>query len=1640
MIEFRALGEVAAVVDGEGVALGGARQRRLLAMLLIHRNTVVSADRLADAVFAGEPTDAAATTMRSYIARIRRVVDGRDDRVRVVTQPPGYCLRIPDELFDAATFEAAVAEAGRCLMRGDPEAASAAAGQAIERWTGDPYPEFDDEVWVQPEAQRLQELRLVAADRRFEAELACGRSTDVVSEIERMVREHPVREGFRAQLMLALYRSGRQADALRAFHDYRTFLGEELGLEPSPALAELEGRILAHDPVLANVDGGRTLHGYRLGDRLGTGRDGTLYSARVSGTDREFVLRSFRAEIADEPHFVRAFESDAHGLVSLRHPAIVPLRDYWRGPHEAYLAMPRLTGGTLDDRLRHGRLRRDELVSLVERVGGALTAAADAGLSHGRITGSNILFDEHGLAFVTDFALGVNTSGSPTADLQAFAELLVRCADAGTFDFGDRSVGDVTSMTELVAAALAQLHARPATVVNPYKGLEAFDEVDAADFFGRDDVVDDILKRLHGLDVYSRLVLVVGGSGTGKSSVVRAGLLPRLRAGAAPESDRWLITTCTPSGAPFQQLADALTRVSVDDVIASWQLDRPGATGAVVRHLAGDSEVVVVIDQLEELFTMAEPDTQQRFLDEIVTAVSAADSRLRVVATLRADFFDRPLAVPSIGPLVNGATVTIPAMAPAELEQAIVEPARRVGRDVERSLIAELVGSVAHNAAALPALQFALFELAELGDPTLTLAAYRELGGVSGAVAARAEQLYRNVPGHEQAVIRRLFERMVVVTDGEPTRRRVPIVDVASDADGDVVDAVVERWVVARLLTLDRDPRSRATTVEVAHEAVIREWPRLQRWIAEDRAAIATAARVHDAATAWVESDREPSGLLRGLQLEAALQVAELTSINLSPGERELVEASRVASDEAAAEQATRLAREQRSNRRLRWQLAALGGLLVAALVIGLVAVDQRRSGDRARRVATARELAAAAQANLDVDPERSKLLALAAIDATRAHGDDPLPEALTALHSAVVASRIVERLPGLGGTVAWSPTDDYLVSEGPENSGMIELVDPRSGEPVRSWQSDQSDINDLAFSADGSMLATTGDDGSLRVWDPDSGELRFEHRGASNGAVWGPSFSGDGSTVAASWMDEAVIRVIDVTTAEVIGEYSAEVTACVTLSHDGNRVAFGTDDGSVQVLEVSSGEVALMLEAPTAGATTCLRYSPDGRYIAAGGRDDHVTRIWDATTGSRIGEIGASDSSPRALAWSADSRQLALGTDDGTIEVWTITSGGAQHTVSLTAQDTQNGIQGVTFSPDGSRVASGDVGVASMIVWDVAPLGGGEWANAMTLPAPTGRIVATPDDRVVAADSDGGISAFSMDDGSAQRVVDAPLDEYLRFAVDSGGSVVATARGDRFAPIELWNVATGERIASFRPDDFEDWVTGLAWTPDGQQLAVSGGDGDSSSIVVVDRTGTVLASFREEPGVYLRNSAFSPDGTVLAIPRRPLQQNDTDQQGLWLWDWAAGEMRGRIDTATLAVDWSPSGDRIVTVAELEAIGQVWDVETLDRVTSFTGTSPFAEVRFSPDGSQVATAGVDGDINLWNATDGSPAATLRGHDTRATSLAFASDGRRLASVDDSGVMRVWALDVDDLIAIAKRQLTRELTDVECRQFVHRDTC
>ncbi len=356
------------------------------------------------------------------MARLRRTLGNA-----VVTRSPGYQLDTAGLAIDVVDFEAGVQAGRAALQRQDPAGAVERLNTALALWHGEAYAEFADEPWAYPESQRLAELRLTAEELLIEAELACGHAEQVIPAVEALCREHPLREVFRGQLMTAYYRAGRQADALAVLRGFRTELSEELGIDPSPALVELEERILAQEPdLLSAVGGGEPLRGYRLGERLGTGLDGTVHAARLPGVDRDLVLKTLRPQIADDPEFIRTFEATAHRVASLRHPAVVPLHDWWREPGAAYVVMPRLPGMTLHDRLQRTPLGHREVVTLVERVGGALTLAAANGLVHGRVTADNVLYDGSGEPVLTDFWLGGPAVPAPQDDVRAFAALVTQ--------------------------------------------------------------------------------------------------------------------------------------------------------------------------------------------------------------------------------------------------------------------------------------------------------------------------------------------------------------------------------------------------------------------------------------------------------------------------------------------------------------------------------------------------------------------------------------------------------------------------------------------------------------------------------------------------------------------------------------------------------------------------------------------------------------------------------------------------------------------------------------------------------------------------------------------------------------------------------------------------------------------------------------------------------------------------------------------------------------------------------------------------------------------------------------------------------------------------------------------------------------
>lgn len=816
-MEYRVLGKLEVLRDGHPVDLGAFRQRALLALLLTAPNSVFSTDQILDELWGDAGGVDKQNALWVYVSGLRKALEPdrekRTDGSILLTRAPGYLIEAAAEQIDSLRFERLVTE-GRALADVDPAAASLVLGESLALWRGRAFEEFTYESFAQAEIARLEELRLEAVELRVDADLQRGLSRDLISELESLVRQHPLKERMTGQLMLALYRSSRQAEALRAYQVLKSRLGEELGIEPSSWLRKLEEQIVTGDEALeigsrAAVRGavaqpGPAVRGYELREQIGAGAAGTAYRAYQPAVGREVAIKVIRPDLANDPAFIRRFQAEAQVIATLEHPHIVPLYDYWREPDAAYLVMRLMRGGNLASVLEHGALTSAQTMTMVDQLGNALQTAHRSGVVHGDINSDNVLLDDEGNAYLSDF--GIAVGAGEVAARSDISSLGVLVAQALTGRSGgvdelrgalpdpvarviDRAIdvdaaGHYGSVGELVddlhealgggTGSRATTLESETSVDNPYKGLRAFDVVDAVDFFGRERLVERLIARLGGSGTRGRFIAVVGPSGSGKSSAVKAGLLPAIRRGAIPLSGSWFTIEMTPASHPFEQLEDALLGVAVDPPASLLEqlAGDQGLQRAVNRVLPHDgSQLLLLIDQFEELYTQVDAATANRFLANLVSAVTDEQSRIRVVATLRADFYDRPLQHRGLGELLRDGTEIVTPMTPHELERAITCPAEPHGITFEPALVAALVREVTDRPGALPLLQYTLTELFDnrRGD-RVDYATYEELGGVSGTLVKRAEGLLASLGDEAHEVARQVFLRLVTFNEGGRTR------------------------------------------------------------------------------------------------------------------------------------------------------------------------------------------------------------------------------------------------------------------------------------------------------------------------------------------------------------------------------------------------------------------------------------------------------------------------------------------------------------------------------------------------------------------------------------------------------------------------------------------------------------------------------------------------------------------------------------------------------------------------------------------------------------------------------------------------------------------------------------------------------
>ncbi len=647
---------------------------------------------------------------------------------------------------------------------------------------------------------------------------------------------------------------------------------------------------------------------------------------------------------------------------------------------------------------------------------------------------------------------GLEPIGSLRPDLP---DALVEVIDAATNPDPSRRPPSMKRLVGRIRAASSspvsdQVENGPQAVrepgVNPYQGLRSFDEATSRHFYGRSDLVDELVDAVSQPN--ERLLTVVGASGSGKSSVVRAGLLPALRSGAVEGSEDWFVTSMTPGSHPFEALETAVLRVAVNppgELLTQLTSGDRGLIRSVERLLPErDGSLLLIIDQFEELFTSTDPATANRFLDALSIALTEPNGRLRVVATLRGDFYDRPLRHLRFAQLLKESTVAVTPLSPEELEAVILQPAQSVGADFEPGLVARIMSDTADQPGSLALLEYALTLAFDRSDGrTITAADYSKIGGLQGAMVGQAEQLHDRLDPQGRNALRRVMGSLVSLGEGtEDTRRRALRAELGTSPE---VSEVIDLFSAARLFTLDHDPATRAPTVEVAHESLIRSWPRVRDWLDEDRDGLRLERHLSEAAREWDAAGRPDSELYRGGRLEAASEWRMRSKSELGPGSDAFLEASVARAEAKQRAETERLESEQQSNRRLRRLLTSVGVLLAFALVAGGIAFQQRRSARETAYDAETSRLVATAKSLVDTDSRAALLLALAA------HQRERTPETLGALQ--VALTRSGPGLATLGDGVTYVDVEwlDNGLIVGARADGL-DLFDPASGELLDSW------------------------------------------------------------------------------------------------------------------------------------------------------------------------------------------------------------------------------------------------------------------------------------------------------------------------------------------------------------------------------------------------------------------------------------------------------------------------------------------------------------------------------------------------------------------------------------------------------------
>ncbi|HEX5039513.1 MAG TPA: AAA family ATPase [Candidatus Limnocylindria bacterium] len=1260
-----------------------------------------------------------------------------------------------------------------------------------------------------------------------------------------------------------------------------------------------------------------------------------------------------------------------------------------------------------------------------------------------------------------------------------------------------RNVADLelaTRRARLAAAPDDDADDGSAVMVCPYKGLAMFEADDADYYFGRERAVAELIARLVG----SPFVAVVGASGSGKSSLLRAGLLPALAKGVLPGSTTWTSVVTRPGERPMLELGSALARtIGVD-------ADAADPIALLDDHLArqGSAQrLLLIVDQFEEVFASADTADRETFLQLLTTPRSG----LKVIVAVRADQYGKGAAYPALARQLAADHVLVGPLTAAEIAAIVEGPAREVGLRVEPELTEALVRDAGEEPGALPLLSTALLELWQARDGgRLTLAAYSARGGLRGAVARLAEAAYARLRPEQESIARSAMLRLAGNGEGETlVRRRVPI-DEFDAANSPGMAAVLEVLTSQRLLTTGDG------YVEVAHEALLREWPRFQGWLEEDATGRRLRLHLIAAAREWDARGREPGDLYRGARLAAMLDWSDEHEAELNSTERAFVAASRDAAEEEAR-------RQRATNRRLRFLLGGAAIFLVAALVAGGIALVQsqqaqaeadradaaadeadqeRESAEEAALVNRSRELAASAVTALDTDATLARLLALSGAMLT-----EPPLESVSALRRALADDRVVATFSWpddrVGNFAPGLHPSGRLIAMGGEGTTVVDVIDRETGAVL--WSYDAGDglwLSPPAFSPDGELLVVAiGSDGEseqipaaervgLFIFRADSGEVVRRLDGGTCGPELKALSAAD--AVIATAPEDAVQENgscfhVDWTARELIDLVSGERTLLTldgldaALSVDGSTVAYddlAADPFASIVARTTTGERLLTIDwsADDDGPGGVRALSPKGNLLVYG---DRPIRIWDVAEGERIGFFHGHGGSTRSVAFAHDGASVYSAGNDSRLRQWEVRTGEEIRSFGPVTPDR------VTLSSDlalvtreGGTAALFDLGARGE-VGAVSTCHGFVLAKSLTVVE--GQAVmamngCTDDPLVVDSvlvDMADKVVVTTVPEHQGQGIALSPDGtRFVRqdgvFPLNGGLNIRDARTGDVLTPLEgtCTYESTGEdgdisEGCHAIPDPpFPVWPSELIWSPDGQAIAAVNDTTDAAGGFVVWDATDGSVRFSDSIGVP-HSATFTPDGAELLVATKDgdaapvtIRRHSTDS-GELIEAVAIDDLHGDHPDGFLGVQFvgfSGDGSTLFLVdspATASARLVAMNLATLDIVGTQGGLTDgqLKSFAITPDRSLIAMGTSDGYVRIWDA-DAETFDLLQEifvGDTQVQGLSFVSDDH-LAVAPEDGSILIYTLDVDELLSIAGQGLSRGFTPEECEKYNFGDDC